>query len=225
MKNIDFFKKQAKYLVEDWKTRTINPGLNDEFEGEPYLYDSRHFDMYYLSKIYELGDNFSLQKAQHIIAQMAGFKKWDELSNSNEDELSIARIRFMHLSEWDKPNWELYCKTVKWDKVPLESKFPIIKQQLYNKMSFFLDVSQYYQEEILYGMEREVALFNGLSFLLFDSTNLECTIECTPCSRTFKAKELTVVQEYGIGQEHDYIACKHYPECEGTLGDLVSVPE
>lgn len=221
MKNLDFFKKQAKYLVEDWKTRTANPGLDDEFEGEPYVFKSKHFDMYNVSNFFEIGDDFSLQKAQHIIAQMAGFKKWDELIASNEDELSIARIRFMHLDPSDAAEWELYCKNIKWDLTPLESKFLVIKQQMYNTKSNFLKNSQF-KNEILYGKEREVALYKELS-IFPNHSNPETEVECIHCSRKYLNKELTVIHEYNFGfvGEHDSIACKYYPECDGTLIDLM----
>ena len=165
MKNLDYFKKQAKYLVKDWETRKVNPGTDEDWEGEPYVYDGEYFEMYNVVHFYEVGDDFGLQKAQHIIAQMAGFRKWDDLLKADEDELALARIRFLHLDPSVSENWDRYCRTLSWDLIPIGARFPIIKDRLYNAKSDFLKSSQFV-DEVLFGKEREVALQKELVYFL-----------------------------------------------------------
>lgn len=225
MKNLDYFKKQAKYLVKDWETRAVNPGTDEDWEGEPYVYDGKYFEMYNVVHFFEIGDDFCLQKAQHVIANMAGFKKWDELQNADEDELALARIRFLHLDPTFAGGWDRYCRTLNWNLIPIEARFPIIKDRLYNSKSDFIKSSQFV-DEILYGKEREVALQKELDvFPGLSEPNMK--VECIHCGKRFSANELTVIHEYDFGVlgEHDSIACKNYPACDGTLIDLMPISE
>jgi hypothetical protein len=50
-------------------------------------------------------EDFSLMKAQHLLATMLGFKKWPDLLNASEVELELAKLRFdnqdrISLDEW-----------------------------------------------------------------------------------------------------------------------------
>lgn len=217
-------KKQAKYLVKDWETRKVNPGTDEDWDGEPYVYDSEYFEMRNVVYFFEITDGFGLQKAQHIIAQMAGFSKWDDLQKANEDELALARIRFLHLTPYFADVWNRYCRTIKWDLIPIEARFPIIKSRMYNCKNDFLK-SQQFVDEVLYGKEKEVALQNELD-IFPNHSNPEAMVECIHCGRTYRNNEVTVIHEYGFGiyGKHDSIACKYYPECDGTLIDLIPIP-
>lgn len=223
MKNLDYFKKQAKYLVKDWETRKENSGTDEDWAGEPFIYDSKYFEMLNVVHFFEINDDFGLQKAQHIIAQMAGFNKWEDLQNADEDELSLARIRFLHLDPSFAEGWDRYCRIIKWDLIPIEARFPIIKSRMYNCKNDFLK-SQQFVDEVLYGKEKEVALQNELD-IFPNRSNPEELVECIHCGQTYQNKEVTVVHEYGFGiyGEHDSIACKYYPECDGTLIDLLPI--
>lgn len=225
MKNLDYFKKQAKYLVKDWETRKENPGTDEDWDGEPYVYDGVYFEMYNMVHYYEIGDDFCLQKAQHIIAQMAGYKKWDDLQNADEDELSLARIRFLHQDPSTANGWERYCKTIKWDLIPVEARFPIIKSRMYNCKNDFL-MSKQFVGEILHGKEKDVALQDELD-MFPDRSDPDATVECIHCGQKFQNKEVNVIHQYGFGisGEQDLIVCKNYPKCTGTLIDLMLNPE
>ena len=225
MKNLVFFKKQAKYLVKDWETRKDNPGTDEDWEGEPYVYEGEYFEMYNVVHFFGIGDDFGLQKAQHVIAQMAGFKKWDDLQKADEDELSLARIRFLHLDPTSAGNWERYCKILKWDLIPIEAKFSLIKDYMYGAKSNYL-MSKQFVDEVLHGKEREVALQKELD-MFPDRSDPEDIVTCIHCGRKYKNKEVTVIHEYGFGisGEHDFITCKFYPECDGTLIDLITPDE
>lgn len=221
MKNLDYFKKQAKYLVKDWETRKVNPGTDEDWEGEPYVYDGEHFEMLSIVNFFGVDDDFGLQKAQHIIAQMAGFKKWDDLQNADEDELALAKIRFLHLDPTDEEIWDRYCRKIGWDHSPFEARFPLIKDEMYNKKNDFLKSNQFVDEK-LYGKEREIALQKQLNKIPFIS-DPETTVRCIHCGQSFKSKELLVVHEYGFTSysERDFAVCKNYPKCDGTLIDMM----
>jgi hypothetical protein len=89
MANIEFFKQQSKNLLKDYKTRTFN-----ENEGF-YEYTPHYFqDIDELLDIFGIGeeDSFSLMNAQHIIARLSGFYKWNELIQASESALEIGKL-------------------------------------------------------------------------------------------------------------------------------------
>ena len=46
-------------------------------------------------------------------------------------------------------------------------------------------------------------------------------VECIHCGNKFVLNEFKVVREMAYGKE--YIVCKHYPECDGSIIDFVPV--
>ena len=89
MANIEFFKQQSKNFMKDYKTRAFN-------EAECfYEYSPRHFqDIDEL--LYNFGfkddEPFTLMNAQHIIARLSGFYKWNELIQASEAALEIGKL-------------------------------------------------------------------------------------------------------------------------------------
>ena len=47
-------------------------------------------------------------KAQHIIALMVGFKKWDDLVKASKPELELARLLFDSQHKIGIEDWEMY---------------------------------------------------------------------------------------------------------------------
>ncbi len=89
MTNIEFFKQQAKNLFKDYNTRVYN-----ENEGL-YEYSPRFFnDIDEILDNFHIGeeDPFTLMNAQHIIARLSGFYKWNELINASEPALELGRL-------------------------------------------------------------------------------------------------------------------------------------
>ena len=84
MNKIDYFKLQAKNLHKDYKAGTPTKRfpidyrrvLNDLYEQETDV------------------NNFTLMKAQHIIALMIGFDKWADLLKTSEEELEKRGLWF-----------------------------------------------------------------------------------------------------------------------------------
>lgn len=91
---IEYFKKQAKKLYNDYKTQYTSENHDD---GSPlYSYNPKYFDIdeiiYDFNGGYEGEENFTLMKLQHIIAQMAGCKSWGELIKLPVDKLTSAKL-------------------------------------------------------------------------------------------------------------------------------------
>lgn len=73
MDNISYFKLQAKNLYRDFK-------LDFMAEDEAYNFSPQFYDINKIVSDFEIDVNdFSLMKAQHIIAKLVGFRSWDEL--------------------------------------------------------------------------------------------------------------------------------------------------
>ena len=70
MSHIEFFKLQAKNLFKDYQTKKKSP---DAAIGD-YEYDPKYFDIEGIILHFDIDEeDFSLMKAQHIIAQIVGF--------------------------------------------------------------------------------------------------------------------------------------------------------
>lgn len=73
MDNISYFKLQAKNLFRDFKSDYMK-------EDAEYNFSPKFFDINSVIMAFDIDCNdFSLMKAQHIIAKIVGFKSWDEL--------------------------------------------------------------------------------------------------------------------------------------------------
>ena len=109
MANIEFFKQQSKNLLKDYKTRVFN-----ENEGV-YEYSPKYFldidDIILEFDIVENG-SFTLMNAQHVIALLAGFYKWNELIQASEAALEIGKLLLTNRrhSQWVNivEDWKMY---------------------------------------------------------------------------------------------------------------------
>lgn len=93
MTHLDFFRKQAKNFLKDWQTQSKTVE-SDGFIS--YSYDWKFYDVGDLFFYYEFDDkdeqDIKLARAQHLIAKMAGFKKWDDLIHATETEQALAEL-------------------------------------------------------------------------------------------------------------------------------------
>lgn len=89
MNEIEFFKKESKKFLKDWKHGTCK------------YYNANNIVSYYLFDD-ELDDEPKLQKAQHIIANMCGFKKWNDLIHASDKELKQAESHLRRIKEANK---------------------------------------------------------------------------------------------------------------------------
>lgn len=79
MQYIEYFKLQSKNLNDDFDSKTGKYFPNAKFWVSKYIKDT---------------DKFSLMKAQHIIANIAGFANWNDLSKASDNELEVAKNLF-----------------------------------------------------------------------------------------------------------------------------------
>lgn len=105
MPYIDFFKRQAKNLYKDFKTKT--PVFSEAINDYLYEYSPTFFEMDEIAIAWDIDEeNFTLMNAQHVIAQMVGFYKWENLIHASDAELELAKLLFdnqdrVFLEEWD----------------------------------------------------------------------------------------------------------------------------
>ncbi len=86
MDNISYFKLQAKNLYRDFKLDFMN-------EDEAYNFSPKFFDINSILSDFEINpDDFSLMKAQHILAKLVGFISWDELIKASDKVLEQKKM-------------------------------------------------------------------------------------------------------------------------------------
>ena len=105
MTHTEFFKLQAKNLFKDYQTRKKSP----EAAIGDYEYDPKYFDIEGVILYFDIDEeDFSLMKAQHIIANMVGFYKWAELVKAAEPELELAKLLFDNQDTVSLDDWQMY---------------------------------------------------------------------------------------------------------------------
>ncbi|MXV50280.1 hypothetical protein GS399_04795 [Pedobacter sp. HMF7647] len=101
MNIIDYFKLQAKNLHRDFKTQF--------FDGEWYDYTPRFFDVTQITLDFDPDEEkLTLMYAQHLIAKMAGFRKWTRLLKASDAELQLAKLLFDNMHKIKPVEWEMY---------------------------------------------------------------------------------------------------------------------
>ena len=130
MSTIDYLKLQAKNLMRDWETHQEND------EGL-YIYTPRFFDIDGLLLAFDEDETkFCLQRAQHLIAQLVGFNKWNELIKASEKELRLAKIVFDGCKASDdmataSEEWKMYCFSNNIDGIDVNSRI-YLAQRFFN---------------------------------------------------------------------------------------------
>lgn len=121
MSTIDYFKLQAKNLMRDWNT-------HQEDEELGYVYTPQFFDIDGLLLAFNEDETkFCLQRAQHLIAQLAGFKKWNDLIKASEGELRFAKLIFDACKASDdivttSENWKTYYYSNAIDSLDIKNR-------------------------------------------------------------------------------------------------------
>lgn len=134
MTHIEYFKFQAKNLLKDFKTKT--PQFDEAISNYFNEYQPQYFDIDEIILSYDIDeDNFSLMKAQHIIALMAGFNKWSDLLQASEIELELAKLLIDNHDKIHVEDWEMYIAGVERDNngtFDPQSRLEIFKQAFLN---------------------------------------------------------------------------------------------
>ena len=211
MKNIDYFKLQAKNLLKDYQTRYLSE------DGDIYEYEPKFFDIVGIFLEYGIMDDdknfeFKLGNAQHLIAQMAGFASWKDLTTAPETDQLKARKsleRSIH-NEYGCTSFISHNFTPDGREITEYSHEPLDSDVPYHEELSGKDWQDGIDECRKYGMGFEP----------------DTIVECIHCGKQFAFKEVKVRRlkpEYNDGQEDDFkeIMCKHYPACNGNLIDLM----
>ncbi|MGN7437573.1 MAG: hypothetical protein ACTHOO_02930 [Alcanivorax sp.] len=134
MNTIDYFKLQAKNLFRDYKTK--KPVFDGAIDDYLYEYDPKYFDIDSIICDFDINeDNFSLMKAQHVIAYMAGFRKWTDLNKASKAELELGKLLFDNQDKIDIEDWEMYILGTEHDNnisFDAEARIEILKQAFVN---------------------------------------------------------------------------------------------
>lgn len=251
MQHIDYFKLQAKNLFKDYKTRFYNE------EEEIYNYKPQFFDITQIFLDYGLDDNdpkfsFTLMKAQHIIAKLVDFPKWNDLQKAKPEELELAHLLFdnahkISLEEWY--NWYIpECEKMNNIKFTTNMQIQIFKE-VYLKadehrsdyMPYRLDLLKKWYTSPTALKEEEIPNFSEIYEELNDDEkmvaihehpkngfdrNPDDVIECLHCGARYKFKEVKAIRKklkYRTANDFDEIVCKNFPKCNGDILDLIPV--
>ena len=224
MSNLEYFKKQAKNLLKDWQTQTKTV---EEDGLITYNYSPKFYDVGDLFFYYEFSDkdeqDIKLARAQHLIAQMVGFKKWTDLVAASEKELEYAEVLLRNFkNSEDIADWEITEMFSGIARFDIDSKIEYAKQYFKGIKSDAPDIEdQNIKPKILSGIERETALRVGLT--IFGSKKMTTKVKCIHCGDEYIYNEAQAVL-YPYDQE-PFIMCKNYPKCDGSLMDMMSPDE
>lgn len=220
MSRLDLFKKKAKNFLKDWQTQTKTV----EDDGYiSYHYDWKFYDVGDLFFYYDFDDkdeqDIKLARAQHLIAKMAGFKKWDDLIHASETEQELAELllrRFKNAQ--DVQNWE---ETL---------MFAGVAQ--YGAEAVLDYARQYYQlgdaKEIVHLPSDKITVLQGKlrseALNQFDdmhnpagSLRKDSSVFCMHCRKAFDFKQSKVIKDNE--KNLTMVVCKNYPDCHGTYLD------
>ena len=109
MNTIDYFKLQAKNLHRDFKTQI--PIVGKTTGGFQYEYTPKYFQVYDVISDFGIDEeNFSLMNAQHVIARMVNFDKWETLLKASPAELELSQLLYDHQDKIDLIGWRFYIE-------------------------------------------------------------------------------------------------------------------
>ncbi len=124
MANVEFFKQQSKKFLKDYKTRVFN-----EKEGVYEYHPCYFLDIDSIIVDFDINEDkqFTLMNAQHIIALLSGFKKWNELIAASESLLEIGKLLLTNRERFSTEEWKIY-ENLNLQDINDESKLEVFKQ-------------------------------------------------------------------------------------------------
>lgn len=138
MDYLKFYKQEAKRFLKDYNTRVIG-------EDNEYLYTPQYFlDIKDIvsSFVIDKDVQFKLMQAQHIIAKLAGFRKWNDLIKASSSQLELGRLLLLNREKYqksiycDKNIWEDWEQLQKYIKdYNDEEKLEFFKKHIENKLN------------------------------------------------------------------------------------------
>lgn len=248
MDHKDYFKLQAKNLLKDFKTRHFNK------KEKIYEYNPKFFDITGIFLDFNVFDDnpdftFTLMNAQHIIAKLAGFSKWEELSNASPAKLELAHILYDNAHKISINEWTCYimdAEVKNHTKFDDETKLEIFKQVFLSEdahrsfeMPYRIDLEHKRNTQPT-DLKRENQIKTTDMYDELDENEkykaildhgdwgfmLDDTVECIHCGARYKFREVKAIRkktEFRTEQDFDMIVCKNYPKCNGSIIDLMPI--
>ena len=226
MEHLSFFKLQAKNLLKDFKSLHCDEG-DRHSEYTPKYFDVDGILLYFNYRFDEDNFTFTLMNAQHIIAKMVGYEKWENLIRASESaqELAELLLRRFKTAE-DIQNWE--------DTVSFASKDVVQKygQEVLSAETMLDYARQYYElgdrQEIVHLPTERISVLTGKlrtnALAQFDdehnpagSLRLDSVVFCRHCKKPFDFKRSKVIKDNESNLT--MVVCKNYPNCKGTYLD------
>lgn len=159
MDALSYFKLQAKNLQKDYKTRFFNE------KERIYDYHPKYFDIVQIFLDYGIYDDakdfsFTLMNAQHIIARLAGFYKWNELIKASQKELELAKLLFENAEKVRIEEWKVYIDEAQiYNKTEFDAETKI---EIFNKV--FLENNDSYSFTESYKLNNKIQKYNISKF-------------------------------------------------------------
>ena len=250
MNHTEYFKLQAKNLLKDYKTRVFNP------KDGIYEYNPKFFNIMGIFLDLDLNDDksdfkFTLMNAQHVIAQLAGFSKWDDLLKANPIELELAHLLYDNAHKISLEEWEWYIRENEREnsmKFNSETKLEIFKQVLLNSdghrsdtVPYRIDLEQKWNTTSADINDDNLLNFENMYIELNEQQRmaaikdhqekglgfpLEETVECLHCGERYKFKYVKAIRtkpQFRNDDDFDQIVCKNFPKCNGSIIDLFPI--
>ncbi len=134
MEPIPYFKLQAKNLIRDYKTQYTS------VDQEIYSYSPKHFDIDEIIVVFDVDEeSFSLMKAQHLIAYMAGYDKWADLLKTTGEEQELAKLVFENQNKIAIDFWQEWLPS----DFDTDSKIEFFKTNVVNSDTLFTTYGNY----------------------------------------------------------------------------------
>lgn len=145
MDPIAYFKLQSKNLFKDYKTQYVSEVYEDG--GNLYDYRPHYFDVNGIVVDFDIDEeNFTLMKAQHVIAYLAGFRKWTDLIKASGVELELAKLLFDNQHKISIDDWDIYMAITERDNqmtFDAEDRLGIFKEVFVNVEGHHNDSGDY----------------------------------------------------------------------------------
>lgn len=219
MNFIPFFKFEAKILLKDYKTRYYDESR------KVYRYQFHHFDIGDLFFHFEFPDHednftFTLQNAQHLIAKMVGYNKWEDLIHASEIEHELSEYLLKKFrNSHDIQDWEDAKSFSGIEQYGAKATLEYAHQ--YYELSERSSIVNLTDDkiEILSGKERRKELIQ------FDDEHnpagqlrLDSVVFCNHCKKAFDFSKSKVIKDKETDRK--MVVCKNYPDCKCTYLDF-----
>lgn len=221
MSHEEFFKNEAKKFLKDWRTQIKTVESNGYIS---YHYDWKFYDVGSLFFYYELDDKdeqeIILARAQHYIAKMVGFSKWDDLIHASEPRQQLSELLLKRFKTAENvKDWE---ETLMFTGVAQYGDEAVLDYAMqYFELGDRKEIVNLPVEKvILLTGKLKTAEINNFS----DKNNPEGTLRkdsyvlCTHCNKAFNFNQSKVIRD---NVKHlSTVVCKNYPKCRGTYLDF-----